>query len=91
MDPASAAHRISLCSQVYKGGVIERFPDGGKMSQYLGGLKVGDTLDIMGPVGTKTYLGKGKMLSNKKELSFTKLGMIAGGSGITPMLQVRGA
>merc|ERR1711990_1100500 len=79
---------VDLVIKVYKGGVIDRFPDGGKMSQYMDTLKVGDTLDIMGPIGTHTYLGRGKFKSGSKEHTCAKLGMMAGGTGITPMLQV---
>ena len=56
--------------------------------QYLDTLKVGDKLSIMGPVGTHTYMGKGVFKSGKKEHQCKKLGMMAGGTGITPMLQV---
>ena len=33
------------------------------MSQYLDTLKVGDTVDIRGPAGKLTYLGRGKVHS----------------------------
>jgi len=82
---------VDLVLKVYKGGVIDRFPDGGKMSQYFDTLKVGDSLNIMGPIGTHTYLGQGKFKSGKKEHFCKKLGMMAGGTGITPMLQVMAA
>ena len=45
----------------------------------------------MGPIGTHEYLGKGRFKSGSKEHSCTKLGMMAGGTGITPMLQVMAA
>ena len=51
--------RVDLVLKVYKGGVVDRFPDGGKMSQYMDTLKVGDKLDIMGPIGSNEYVGKG--------------------------------
>ena len=79
---------VDLVIKVYKGGVVDRFPDGGKMSQYLGGLKPGDKVDVTGPVGTHTYLGNGKFKSGAKEHTCKKLGMMAGGTGLTPMLQV---
>jgi len=82
---------VDLVIKVYKGGVLERFPDGGKMSLYMDTLKVGDKLDIQGPIGMHEYLGKGKFKSGSKEHSCTKLGMLAGGTGITPMLQVMSA
>ena len=41
-----------LVIKVYAGGVVDRFPDGGKMSQYFGSLKVGDEVALQGPIGT---------------------------------------
>ncbi|EOD13334.1 NADH-cytochrome B5 reductase [Emiliania huxleyi CCMP1516] len=87
---------VDLVIKVYKGGVIDRFPDGGKMSQarpalarpqYMDSLKVGDTMDIQGPIGMHEYLGAGRFKSGSKELACKRLGMMAGGTGITPMLQ----
>jgi len=57
--------------------VIKTYPEG-KMSAHIGKLKIGDKLAFKGPVAKIPY--KQNM---KKEI-----GMIAGGSGITPMLQV---
>ena len=42
--------------QVYRPGKTykpprERFPDGGKVSQYVDSLQIGETLDIQGPFG----------------------------------------
>jgi len=82
---------VDLVIKVYKGGVIDRFPDGGKMSQYMDSLKVGDTMDIQGPIGMHEYLGAGRFKSGSKELACKRLGMMAGGTGITPMLQVMAA
>ena len=45
---------------MYKKNVHPRFPDGGKMSQYLDSLNVGDTIDIRGPEGKVAYIGRGK-------------------------------
>jgi len=82
---------VDLVIKVYKRGVVERFPDGGKMSQYMDTLQVGDKLDIMGPIGMNEYLGKGKFMIGKREVTCKNLGMLAGGTGITPMLQVMSA
>jgi ferredoxin-NADP reductase len=49
----------------------------GKMSSFLHSLKVGSEVDIRGPVGRFQY----------KSNSFKKIGLIAGGTGITPCLQ----
>mmetsp|Transcript_24382 Transcript_24382/g.73162 ORF Transcript_24382/g.73162 Transcript_24382/m.73162 type:complete len:305 (-) Transcript_24382:51-965(-) len=77
-----------LVIKVYEGGVVDRFPDGGKMSQYFGSLKVGDEVALQGPIGTIEYLGRGKWMYGRREIQATAVGMMAGGTGITPMYQV---
>lgn len=57
--------------------VIKAYPDG-KMSKHLGDMKVGDTLDFKGPIMKFPY----------KRNDLKEIGMVAGGTGITPMLQV---
>merc|ERR1712071_244363 len=84
---------VSFVIKVYKAGVHPKFPEGGKMSQHLDSLQIGDTLDMKGPKGHLEYLGKGKftvkaMRKPLQERSARHFGMIAGGTGITPMLQV---
>ena len=63
------------------------------MSQYLNSLSLGDTVDIRGPSGKVTYLGRGyvqvKHPGKPESIRHcTELGLIAGGTGITPMLQI---
>jgi len=65
-----------------------RFPNGGKMSQHLDALKIGDTIDIRGPVGEFEYLSNGKFLLDGEECYASRFNMIAGGTGITPVMQV---
>ena len=48
-----------LSYQVYLKGVHPKFPEGGKMSQYLNSLKIGDVVEFRGPSGLLTYMGKG--------------------------------
>jgi hypothetical protein len=140
---------------VYFKNVHPKFPDGGKMSQHLNSLKLGDTILMKGPkvrlrlhiaqctlhgaqlttslhpqltlavplpcapppttphrmdptvttiithalIGTATqghldYLGRGRFTITKRRdevatHNMRKIGMVAGGTGITPMLQVR--
>lgn len=57
--------------------LIKIYPEG-KMSQHLASLKPGDVLEVKGPIEKLRYV------PNLKK----KIGMIAGGTGITPMLQV---
>lgn len=58
--------------------VVKIYPEG-KMSQALDSLKPGDMMHFKGP--------KGRYSTSQYE-SRTKIGMIAGGTGITPMYQV---
>ena len=48
-------------------GPTAQFPEGGKMSQALGRLKVGDTIDVKGPLGHVTYIGRGLMLLDEEK------------------------
>ena len=73
------------------------FPTGGQMSQHLDDMKLGDKILMRGPRGELDYQGQGNLRitsgfgKNKTTELITginKLGMIAGGTGITPMLQV---
>jgi len=74
--------------KVYAGATIERFPDGGKMSQYLNTLRVGDMIDVAGPFGLIEYKGMGTFNIRRKDRKVKFVGMLAGGTGITPMLQI---
>lgn len=42
---------VDLVVKVYRRGEQTQFPDGGKMSQYLDNLKIGDAVDVVGPCG----------------------------------------
>ncbi len=84
---------VSLVIKVYMAGVHPKFPDGGKMSQHLDSLKIGDGIDMKGPKGHMEYVKGGKFtvkpLGKPMESRHTnQIIMIAGGTGITPMLQI---
>ena len=57
--------------------MIKTYPDG-NISKYMDGLGIGDLVEISGPRGRYLY----------KANQRTQLCMIAGGTGITPMLQI---
>ncbi|THH27932.1 hypothetical protein EUX98_g6261 [Antrodiella citrinella] len=57
--------------------LIKRY-EGGEMSQHIHALKEGESLAIKGPINKFEY----------KANQFEEVGMIAGGSGITPMYQI---
>ncbi|OGM40804.1 cytochrome B5 [Aspergillus bombycis] len=58
--------------------VVKCYPEGLLTGRYLANLKVGDEVEFRGPKGAMRY-NKGLC---------TKLGMVAGGTGITPMYQL---
>lgn len=69
------------------------YSTGGKMSQHLESLKIGDNILMKGPKGHLDYKGKGRFtIQHKKDQieTYNKkvIGMVAGGTGITPMLQI---
>uniref|UniRef100_U5ET56 NADH-cytochrome b5 reductase n=1 Tax=Corethrella appendiculata TaxID=1370023 RepID=U5ET56_9DIPT len=85
---------VDLVIKVYKRNVHPKFPDGGKLSQHMDSLKIGETISFRGPSGRLQYLGNGKFSIKKlrkdpaQVVTATQVGLIAGGTGITPMLQL---
>ncbi|XP_056604030.1 NADH-cytochrome b5 reductase 3 [Triplophysa dalaica] len=85
---------VDLVVKIYYKNVHPKFPEGGKMSQYLESLRLGDTIDFRGPSGLLVYEGKGSFAIRPDKKSppvmttAKHVGMIAGGTGITPMLQI---
>ncbi|XP_018400866.1 PREDICTED: NADH-cytochrome b5 reductase 3 isoform X1 [Cyphomyrmex costatus] len=85
---------VDLVIKVYFKNAHPKFPEGGKMSQYLENMNIGDTIDFRGPSGRLVYKGQGKVtikLLRKEppvEYNVKKMVMLAGGTGITPMLQL---
>ncbi|XP_054154377.1 NADH-cytochrome b5 reductase 3-like [Oppia nitens] len=85
---------IDLVVKVYFANSHPKFPEGGKMSQYMERMKIGDKIQIRGPNGLLEYKGRGKLAikPDKKKppvlQDFKRIGMIAGGTGITPCLQL---
>jgi len=84
---------VDFIIKVYFANTHKRFPKGGAMTQHLNSLKVGDTMLMRGPKGHVTYKGYGKYTikplgKEEKSYSNKKFGFIAGGSGITPCMQV---
>jgi len=82
---------VHLIVKVYR--PCEKFPEGGLMSQHLDDLKIQDTQLIKGPKGHLTWYGNGKFSVKPlgkplEERKCAQIGMMAGGTGITPMLQI---
>nr|XP_008006115.2 NADH-cytochrome b5 reductase 2 isoform X1 [Chlorocebus sabaeus] len=85
---------VDLIIKIYFKNVHPQYPEGGKMTQYLENMKIGDTIFFRGPKGRLFYHGPGNLgirpdqTSEPKKKLAHHLGMIAGGTGITPMLQL---
>jgi cytochrome-b5 reductase len=83
---------VDLLVKVYFANVHPKFPEGGAMSQHLESLKVGDTILVKGPSGRLEYVRQGlfkmKQGQNWVDRKVRRLAMIAGGTGITPLLQL---
>ncbi|XP_007954792.1 NADH-cytochrome b5 reductase 2 [Orycteropus afer afer] len=85
---------VDLIIKIYFKNVHPNHPEGGKMTQYLENMKIGDTILFRGPTGRLFYHGLGNLLVRPDKTSEPEkklvhhLGMIAGGTGITPMLQL---
>eukprot|EP00747_Dinoflagellata_sp_TGD_P030246 gnl/TRDRNA2_/TRDRNA2_134496_c0_seq1.p1 gnl/TRDRNA2_/TRDRNA2_134496_c0~~gnl/TRDRNA2_/TRDRNA2_134496_c0_seq1.p1 ORF type:complete len:318 (+),score=54.13 gnl/TRDRNA2_/TRDRNA2_134496_c0_seq1:100-1053(+) len=86
---------VDLVVKMYRPGTVKMpdgsevtWADGGKMGQYLDTKKVGDELEITGPIGVLQALGSGQFKLPGRTITVKRVGMMAGGTGITPMLQL---
>mmetsp|Transcript_14866 Transcript_14866/g.25718 ORF Transcript_14866/g.25718 Transcript_14866/m.25718 type:complete len:318 (-) Transcript_14866:201-1154(-) len=86
---------VDLVVKIYRPGKVTMpdgkeitWDDGGKMGLYLDSKKPGDWLEIAGPLGVNEYLGRGTFKLPGKTVTVKHVGMMAGGTGLTPMLQV---
>ena len=80
---------IDFLIKIYRANVHPRFPKGGLMTQYMESMKVGDHMLMEGPKGRLEYQGQRNFVIAKKAVkNKTKIGLIAGGTGITPCYQV---
>jgi len=57
--------------------LIKSYPNG-NISKYISELRIGDSINVRGPKGFYQYIPN----------MYTNIGMIAGGTGITPMYQI---
>jgi len=85
---------VSFVIKVYRADTHPKFPKGGMLSQHIDSLSINDTIEMKGPQGHLEYLTQGRFTVHKsarkpiEQRTATHFGMIAGGTGITPMLQV---
>ncbi|CAL1142078.1 unnamed protein product [Cladocopium goreaui] len=86
---------VDLVIKIYKPGKVTmpdgketHWEDGGKMGLFLDSKQPGDWIDVIGPLGVNEYLGRGIFKKPGSTITVKHVGMMAGGTGITPMLQV---
>ena len=79
---------FDLVVKVYFAGVHPKFPDGGVLSQHFDKMQIGDEIEAKGPIGHVTYNGRGNFLIHGKETKLSEVGLICGGTGITPAYQI---
>lgn len=85
---------VDLVIKVYKKNVHPKFPNGGKMSQHLDEMKIGEKIAFRGPSGKLQYSGNGSFFVKRTtkdpavQIHADNVNMISGGTGITPMLQL---
>ncbi|XP_050296863.1 NADH-cytochrome b5 reductase 3 isoform X2 [Anthonomus grandis grandis] len=85
---------VDLVVKIYFKNVHPKFPNGGLMTQYLEAMKIGDTIDFRGPSGRIQYVSPGTFSIRKLRkdppvtVKVNKINLIAGGVGITPILQL---
>eukprot|EP00919_Chromeraceae_sp_WS-2016_P050484 GHVR01119693.1.p1 GENE.GHVR01119693.1~~GHVR01119693.1.p1 ORF type:complete len:197 (+),score=25.88 GHVR01119693.1:57-647(+) len=78
---------MDLMIKIYHKGQDPLYPDGGKMSQYLDAIRLGAYVDIQGPSGLVEYISRGVFKRLSKIYKVNTVGFLAGGVGITPVLQ----
>ncbi|KAN0084049.1 hypothetical protein V8E55_007553 [Tylopilus felleus] len=66
----------------------KNFQTGGKMTTGFHQLALGDTVQLKGPLGSFIWSGGGLANWKGSDRKVKEVGMICGGSGITPILQV---
>ncbi|KAG2067855.1 hypothetical protein BDR04DRAFT_1104460 [Suillus decipiens] len=66
----------------------ESIPTGGKMTTGFYQLRIGDSVELKGPLGSFIWDGPSTASWKGIRKTIKEVGMICGGSGITPILQV---
>jgi len=79
---------FDLVIKVYFANAHPRFPNGGLVSQHLNGIKIGDRIEVKGPFGHIEYQGRGAFQIAKQRIKAAHVGLICGGTGITPAYQM---
>ena len=79
---------VEFVIKIYFPNDHPNFPDGGQLTQYLNTVNVGDSVEVKGPMGHIVYNGLGELVVGKRIYAVDNVTMIAGGTGVAPMLQM---
>ncbi|XP_077541547.1 NADH-cytochrome b5 reductase 2-like [Haemaphysalis longicornis] len=81
---------FDIMVKIYGTGPPAQFPNKGSMSQFLNTLRPGAKVQIQGPKGRFVYEGRGRfaLIDDGHLPLVTRLGLVAAGTGVTPMLQL---
>jgi ferredoxin-NADP reductase len=74
--------KVEFVIKIYRPN--EEFPAGGKFTPSFEKIEPGQRIKMEGPKGLLIYKGFGNFIIKKKPVKKTKIGLIAGGTGITP-------
>lgn len=89
ISPLNKKGTVVFAIKIYRPST--EFPDGGKFSLHFEKTyNVGDSIRVSGPIGMIKYNGNGNFLFKNEPLANKKkrVGLITGGSGITPLLSI---
>ncbi|KAM3423782.1 Nitrate reductase [Cercospora zeina] len=90
ISPTTQKGTMDILVKIYFSSSASGNKTGGKMSQALETIPLGQSVEFKGPIGKFEYLGQGLAAINsvEKREKVQTFYMICGGSGITPIYQV---
>lgn len=79
---------VEFVIKVYFPNDHKDYPEGGALTRFLNEVNVGDFVDAKGPAGEIKYDGRGALWVHGTKRRVQRLTMLAGGTGVAPMLQM---
>lgn len=79
---------VEFVIKVYFPNDHKDYPEGGALTRYLNEVNVGDFVDAKGPAGEIKYDGRGALWVHGRKKKVQRITMLAGGTGVAPMLQM---
>ncbi|KAI1159099.1 nitrate reductase [Nemania serpens] len=87
VSPVGARGKLDLLVKIYR-AAAGATREGGRMTQALDALPMGQAVDLRGPHGRFAHLGRGLCSVSGRERRVRRFVMVCGGSGITPIFSV---